>query len=82
MDTLIVVLSALLAWLFFSNPFGAGHVTNAADVLLARVPGIVIGLGTLLLAVLVALGVLLGTLLDRGGWPAVKDFFLSIFHKR
>ena len=37
---------------------------------------------TLLLAVLVALGVLLGTLLDRGGWPAVKDFFLSIFHKR
>ena len=52
MDTLIVVLSALLAWLFFSNPFGAGHVTSAADVLLARVPGIVIGLGTLLLAVL------------------------------
>ena len=37
---------------------------------------------TLLLAVLVALGVLLGTLLDRGGWPAVKDFFLSIVHKR
>ena len=52
MDTLIVVLSAALAWLFFSNPFGAGHVTGAADVLLARVPGIVIGLGTLLLAIL------------------------------
>lgn len=52
MDTLIVVLSAALAWLFFSNPFGAGHVTNAADVLLARVPGIVIGMGTLLLAIL------------------------------
>ena len=52
MDTLIVVLSAALAWIFFANPFGAGHVTGAADVLLARVPGIVIGLGTLLLAFL------------------------------
>lgn len=52
MDTLIVILSAALAWLFFSNPFGAGHVSGAADVLLARVPGIVIGLGTLLLALL------------------------------
>ena len=52
MDTLIVILSAALAWFFFSNPFGAGHVAHAADVLLARVPGIVIGLGTLLLALL------------------------------
>lgn len=52
MDTLMVVLSAALAWIFFDNPFGAGHVSNAADVLLARVPGIVIGLGTLLLALL------------------------------
>jgi uncharacterized membrane protein YczE len=52
MDTLTVVLSAVLAWCFFANPFGAGRVTAAADVLLARVPGIVIGLGTLLLAFL------------------------------
>ena len=37
---------------------------------------------TLLLAALVAVGVLIGTLLDRGGWPAVKDFFASIFQKR
>ena len=37
---------------------------------------------TLLLAALVAVGVFVGTLLDRGGWPAVKDFFLSIFSKR
>ena len=37
---------------------------------------------TLLLAVLVALGVLVGTLLDRGGWPAVKDFFASIIQRR
>ena len=52
MDTLTVILSGALAWLFFANPFGAGHVSSAADVLLARVPGIVIGLGTLLLAFL------------------------------
>ena len=37
---------------------------------------------TLLLAGLVALGVLVGTLLDRGGWPAVKEFFLHIFSRR
>lgn len=37
---------------------------------------------TLLLAAFVAFGVLIGTLLDRGGWPAVKDFFASIFQKR
>jgi len=37
---------------------------------------------TILLAFLVALGVLVGTLLDRGGWPAVKDFFAAIFQRR
>ena len=37
---------------------------------------------TLLLAGLVALGVFIGTLLDRGGWPQVKEFFLNIFSKR
>ena len=37
---------------------------------------------TLLLALLVAVGVLMGSLLDRGGWPAVKDFFAAIFQKR
>ncbi len=37
---------------------------------------------TLLLAALVAVGALIGTLLDKGGWSAVKDFFSSIFQKR
>ena len=37
---------------------------------------------TLLLAILVAFGVLIGTLLDRGGWSAVKDFFATIIQKR
>ena len=37
---------------------------------------------TLLLAVLIAVGVLIGTLLDKGGWAAVKDFFASIFQKK
>lgn len=52
MDSLIVVVSAALAWLFFANPFGYGAYTGLGDVLLARTPGVVIGLGTLLLAVL------------------------------
>ena len=37
---------------------------------------------TLLLAALVAVGVLIGTLLDRGGWPQVKAFFAALFQKR
>ena len=36
---------------------------------------------TLLLAALIAVGVLIGTLLDRGGWAAVKDFFAGLFRK-
>lgn len=52
MDSLTVVLTAVLAGIFFSNPFGAGAFTGAGDILLARTPGVVIGLGTLLLAVL------------------------------
>ena len=36
---------------------------------------------TLLLAALVALGVLVGTLLDKGGWAAVKGFCASSFQK-
>ena len=52
MDSLMVVVAAVLCWLFFANPFGEGAFTNMADILLARTPGIVIGLGTLLLAVL------------------------------
>ncbi|MBQ9659902.1 MAG: hypothetical protein IJV37_01375 [Bacteroidales bacterium] len=52
MDSLVVVVSAVLGWLFFANPFGSGAWTGPGDVLLARTPGIVIGIGTLLLAVL------------------------------
>ncbi|MBR4524015.1 MAG: hypothetical protein IKP15_00490 [Bacteroidales bacterium] len=52
MDSLMVVIAALLCLLFFHDLFGAGTFTSLADVLLARTPDIVIGLGTLLLAVL------------------------------
>ena len=52
MDSLMVVLAAVLCWLFFANPFGEGAFTTFWDILLARTPGIVIGLGTLLLAIL------------------------------
>lgn len=36
---------------------------------------------TLLLAVLVAVGVFIGTLVDKGGWTAVKEFFVGLFQK-
>ena len=52
MDSLTVVIAAVLAWCFFRNPFGAGAWTGVGDVLMARTEGIVIGLGTFLLAVL------------------------------
>ena len=52
MDSLIVVVSCLLSWLFFANPFGSGAWTGLADVLLARTDGVVVGLGTILLALL------------------------------
>ena len=52
MDSLMVVIAALLCLVFFGDLFGAGKFTGWADLLLARTPGIVIGLGTLLLAIL------------------------------
>lgn len=52
MDSLMVVIAALLCLLFFGDLFGAGEFTGWSDLLLARTPGVVIGLGTLLLAIL------------------------------
>lgn len=52
MDTLMVVIAGALAWIFFGTPFGAGEFHNAADVMLSRAPGVVIGLGTLIMAFL------------------------------
>lgn len=52
MDSSMVLIAALLSWLFFGNPFGSGELTSVGDMLLARSPGVVIGLGTLVLAVL------------------------------
>jgi len=52
MDSLLVVLSAVLALIFFGNPVGAGHFSGIGDWLLSRTEGIVIGLGTLILAFL------------------------------
>lgn len=52
MDCAMVVLAAVLSTAFWLNPFGEGALTSLYDVLLARTPGVVIGLGTLILAVL------------------------------
>lgn len=52
MDCLFVVFAAVISFLLFSNPFGSGAFTSLPDTLLARSQGVVIGLGTLLCAVL------------------------------
>lgn len=55
MDSSLVVIAALLSLAFFGNPFGSGELAGlrgVADSLLARADGVVIGAGTLALAVL------------------------------
>ena len=52
MDCIYVVISAALSYILFHNPFGAGEFTSLADTLLARVPGVMIGIGTVLSAIL------------------------------
>ena len=53
--SLRLLAAVLLCALFFANPFGSGAWTGLGDVLLARTDGVVIGLGTLLLAILTGL---------------------------
>lgn len=50
MDSSMVALAAVLALIFFGNPFGSGTFSNVSDVLLARSEGMVIGMGTLIMA--------------------------------
>lgn len=52
MDCLYVILAAGISFLIFRNPFGYGEFTTLSDTLLARVPGVVIGIGTLVSAVI------------------------------
>lgn len=52
MDCLFVVLAAGISYLIFRNPFGYGEFQSLSDTLLARTPGVVIGIGTLICAVL------------------------------
>ena len=52
MDCIYVAISVFACLILFRNPFGSGDFTGIADVLLSRTPGVVIGAGTLLCAVL------------------------------
>jgi len=52
MDCMFVVIAAVLSWALFRNPFGAGDLVSIGDVLSARASGVVIGVGTLVCAVL------------------------------
>jgi len=52
MDSILVLISGLMAWLMFDNPFGSGQFTSLTDILLGNTEGVVIGTGTLLMALL------------------------------
>lgn len=52
MDSSLVVIASLMAWLIFRNPLGFGEFQGLWPALTGASEGIVIGLGTLLLAVL------------------------------
>ena len=52
MDCLYVVIAAVISYLIFRNPFGYGEFTTIPDVLLSRVPGVVIGIGTIFSAII------------------------------
>lgn len=52
MDCLYVVIAAGISYLIFRNPFGYGEFTSLPDVLLSRVPGVVIGIGTIISAII------------------------------
>lgn len=52
MDCMYVVIAAGISFIIFRNPFGYGEFTTLPDTLLARVPGVVIGIGTLICAVI------------------------------
>lgn len=52
MDSLWVLLTAGLSFIFFKNPIGSGELTNIFDQLLAKIPGSIVGFGTLILAIL------------------------------
>ena len=52
MDSSLVVIASLMAFLIFRNPFGFGAFEGILPALSGSSDGIVIGVGTLLLAVL------------------------------
>lgn len=52
MDSVLVVISIILAYLMYRNPFGFGEYTGILDVIMGNTEGVVIGLGTLIMALL------------------------------
>ena len=53
MDSSLVVISALLAYLMHGNWFGFGEYDGFMNVLLGNTEGVVIGLGTLIMAIMI-----------------------------
>jgi len=53
MDSSLVVISALIAFLMYNNPFGAGEYQGIIPMLTGQMANVVIGLGTLMMALLI-----------------------------
>lgn len=53
MDSSVVAISILLAFLMYGNPFGSGTFSGFADWLMGNMQGVVVGVGTLVSAFLV-----------------------------
>jgi len=52
MDSMFVVIAAVISYVLFRNPFGAGKFTSLSDIFFARIAGIMIGVGTVVFAIL------------------------------
>jgi len=55
MDCILVLISIAMAWIMYRNPFGFGPYEGLTGVVTGTSPGVVIGLGTVIMAVLVGL---------------------------
>ncbi|MCM1178329.1 MAG: DUF6198 family protein [Clostridium sp.] len=54
-DISLVLIAALISWAIFGNPLAAGEFTSLKDSLLAQQEGVIIGIGTIVSAIITGL---------------------------
>lgn len=52
MDSTYVIITMIALWILFGNPMATSQMTSFWDCFFARTPGVVVGMGTILLAIL------------------------------